>query len=250
MLLGCDRRDVLQGMGEEYYVDVEGMWPALRGTMIHSTMDRREYPGADPMIREVRFSTQVQTAYGPVTFTGKPDAIVVQIVEGVAYCKIIDYKSTNEIGHKTVAADEHIMQINMYAWLVGRCLLAYLGDLRRAVESVLVEELEIVYGDMRKTRRFTSSGTLEARGKMLTERDAHGKIHRVKPPQYERLVLAPIPLLSSAQVEAWVVGRIEDRIRAKDILPPVLPPEREWMCLNCPVREACQRIANQKLPQK
>ena len=234
-LLSCPRQSVLM-QDQDYYVDVDHAYPLTRGNMVHALMEKSRYPGAVMTIREERFKTTIETSYGPQTFSGKCDlAVVTQIDEDeeghqtLAHVNIVDYKTTSKIGHdKLRAEDEHIWQINMYAWLVTKVLPARLGHV-----AVVVDGLEIEYFAMEKSRRFTSAGPLQALGKRLNKRP---------PYEYETLTLAPIPMYPLDQVEKAIVRRIEQRIQAKEVLPPILPDEERWRCLRCPVFEHCYSL--------
>jgi CRISPR/Cas system-associated exonuclease Cas4 (RecB family) len=237
-LLGCDRRAGLE-LGGDTWLDIEADWPLTRGNMVHALMEKApDVPNIMPPIREMRLSTMVHTKYGVNRFTGKPDLISVLRKEedeesGVTtfYAQIVDYKSTGKIEHgDTAPKRNHIMQVNIYAWLVRRELPKVLQKTAR----IVVEELEIIYVDMQKTRRFTSAGTLEAKGKRL---------NRTPPYEYETLTLEAVPMLSDEVVERWVVKHIESRIQAtEEKLPPPLTGEAAWLCRFCPVYTLCHSL--------
>src|SRR5439155_16789992 len=142
--------------------------PLVRGTMIHSILEHSgEVEGYERTLREIRLRTtiQVDEADEPIEqdfnptvtkwepgqeiFTGQPDLLLLN----KRRVKVVDYKTTT-IDHSLIGPyRSHVMQINMYAWLVRRCLPAILD-----VESVEVDELEILYLSQQKTRRFTPAG--------------------------------------------------------------------------------------------
>src|ERR1700731_3234391 len=99
------------------------------------------------------------------------------------------------------------MQINMYAWLVRRCLPEILE-----VERVDVDELEILYLSQKKTRRFTSAGALKERGKLLAR----------KSNTQDTLTLEAIPLLRDDVPEAWTNNPIRERPAAETTLSAIL----------------------------
>lgn len=242
-LTGCDRQYILMRDDEDYYEDVQSSWPLVRGTMIHAILENSgEVAGYERTLREVRLQTTIQvdnreetieqgfnptdTSWvpGQEVFTGQPDLL---LLTGNRV-KIIDYKTT-EIEHTLLSAyRSHVMQINMYAWLVKRCLPAILG-----VESVTIDELEILYLSQKKTRRFTSVGALKDRGKLL-DRKSH---------THEMLTLETIPLLQDEVTEAWIVKRIRERKQAEHILPEILTGEKAKLCYGCPVKEKCYVLA-------
>lgn len=253
-LLSCDRRAGLEVslVGDENlgWLDVKAQFPLFRGNMVHALMERvKEVPGYEGLIREVRFRVTVETSYGPRVFSGKSDCVTIKemvplgrIGEPNAWflrCKVTDYKSKKKVEHSlTSAVRDHVMQVNMYRWLVEQALPDYL---RKEWEApfmtlvVLVDELEIAYVDMDRTRRFTSAGTLYDTGKRL---------NRSEPYEYETLTLAPIPFIEREQVGAWVKKHIERRIRARaGELPPPLAGDAAWVCRYCPVRGFCEDLA-------
>ena len=222
-ILACPRAARLEE-DHDWYVDVDHAYAPTRGNMVHALMEAARYPGVVRTFREQRFKTTIETSYGPQTFSGKCDLVIVkQFTEGVLHCNIVDYKTVAKIGHDMVRArDEHIQQINMYAWLVTKELPAMLGS------PVIVDGLELEYFAMEKTRRFTSAGPLTAKGKRLTKRP---------PYSYETLTLAPLPMYPLDLVEKAIRRRVE--LRLQPGLPPVLPEEERWRCSYCPVFDIC-----------
>lgn len=259
-LLECDRRTVLTKQND-HYVDVEAAWNFQRGTDLHDLIERNgEYPegSVKHLIRENRLTTAVQTKYGPKVFSGKPDLVVVkhEDEDGTLWCKIEDYKTTS-IGHDLITARRsNQMQLNMYAYLVEKCLFQ---------GRCTVDELEITYTDLKRVRRFNSMGYLFDKGKSLkgtymeeigedlyevTGRTGRTEILPVMFDDgvpYERLTLQPIDLLPIEDIEAWIVKRIEEKIEAKDVLPPPLEPPNDWVCNYCSMRTLCFNLAGKEL---
>lgn len=237
-LLDCDRKSVLVAKGD-WYLDVDQAWPLLRGTMVHGMMEGYRYPGAVGVIRETDMQITVETAYGPQQFAGTPDLVVVNRLEEtengtIAYVTIVDYKSTGEIKHDLTAAKrDHVRQVAFYAYLVKRWLPAHHVDTRL---QVVVEEVQIVYMDFKKVRRFTSAGTLQTKGKRL---------NRTRPYQYETLELAAIPLYSDDLIERNLRQMIEAKLGAREVLPPAYEPgdEEYWRCAYCPVQQVCAELS-------
>jgi hypothetical protein len=227
-LLSCPRQAVLM-QDHDYYVDVDHAYPLTRGNMVHALMESARYPGVVETLREHRFKTTIDTCYGPQKFSGKCDLVIIkEIDETGLHVNIVDYKTTSKIGHDKVRAeDEHIWQVNMYAWLVTKVLPDIWTE---PGVPVTVDGLEIEYFAMEKSRRFTSAGPLQARGKRLNKG------------QYETLTLAPIPMYPLDLVERAIRRRIEQRIHAKEELPPILPEEERWRCLRCPVFDTCYSL--------
>ena len=80
----------------------------------------------------------------------------------------MDYKTKSKIGHDLVRAeDDHIAQINMYAWLVTRELPKSLGG------PVVVDTVEIEYFAMEKI------STLHLGRTALRQRQAHHRYEAV-----------------------------------------------------------------------
>jgi hypothetical protein len=234
-LMSCDRQSALQH-GHDWRLDPWDKWPMTRGHMVHSLMEQAVYPYALQVVRERRLSTPIQTAYGLQNLTGKPDLVVVKSIEkGVGKAKVVDYKSTREIKHELVEPHRnHVMQVNMYAWLVNKTLKHVVEDGWSAL-PIEVDELEIVYVDMARTRRFTSAGPGQDTGKLL---DRKNKV-------YETLYLAPIDMVPPEELEAWIVKRIEKKIRAREKLPPPLEGDAAWVCPRCPIRDVCYQLAGE-----
>jgi hypothetical protein len=143
----------------------------------------------------------------------------------------VDYK-TKKIEHALTEPDrKHQMQLNIYAWLVENTLLDLGVKELEGVERVRVDTLELVYVDMMKVRRFTSAGEMEAKG-----------IKRRGAAEAEMIRLSPICLLEMKTVEGWIRGRIEDKIRAKEVLPPRLEGDEARFCTYCPMYEQCYAL--------
>lgn len=231
-IIDCQRKQVLMG-DQDWYFNPDHSYPATRGHMVHALMEKTRWPGALMTIREHRFETTVMTSQGPKPFSGKSDAVIItRIEDGVAYCVVVDYKSVGEIGHDLIAAKpQHQWQVNMYAWMVEECLPAYLN--LPTVKRAVVEELVIEYCSMKKSRLFTSKGWRKTRGKLLDRKNW----------KYATLDLEPIDLYPTSATYRAIQGRIEARLKAEQVLPPVLEEPEDWVCAFCPVRETCERLA-------
>ncbi len=241
LLTVCDRQRVLQA-GSDYYVDIEYAFSALRGSAFHALLQQSgRYPGLLGDIREVRLETEIaldgRTAgsrnaslaasmfnvpRSPAHFTGKSDFIGLLRQEGdTIYAKIVDYKTTSYLAASFTDPNadpytaKHVLQINMYKWLVERALPKALNrDVR-----VVVEDLELVYFDMKREVRFTSCGDLIA-GKRI---------------------LKAIPIIEDIQDR--IVTLIKQKQRALTVLPPVLAEyPAYWACERCSVRKYCDAI--------
>jgi hypothetical protein len=271
-LLDCPRKQFLME-STGYYVDVRQAWPAVRGHMVHALFEQHgRYPGALLTVREVRLEAPIATRFGPATlaqqfggnrqlatpsdasaalFQGKPDLIVGTSLDDAdcLHLKVVDYKSKSEIKHDLVRAlPEHQVQLNMYAWLVTQAILHHERLAERIAkvvghlpERVLVDELEVVYCDMRRVRRFTSAGPLTDDGKLVS---------RHPEPVYEQLILDPVELIPLDRMERFIRARIEVRLEAAQdgpggtgTLPPPLGPDESWRCRYCSVYDRCRELA-------
>lgn len=283
-LLECDRRTVLY-TSRDHWLDPSKAWYLMRGHMIHNYMEKLKYPdgAAVCLVREKRLTTVVETSCGPQKISGKMDLVVVREIttepiggdgkgmHKVARCSIVDYKSKNGLNHDFTSPDrKHQMQLNVYAWLVQECLLDLGVDALTGVDRVVVDELHLVYVDMLKVRRFTSTGPTWDLGKEVRKPDIGG-VHEVvdgsvfslhsgiealsamgKKPlvqvagkYHEILSLEAIYLFPDmSMVEAWVIRRIEEKQAAKKKLPPRLEGEAAYLCFFCPMREVCFSIGD------
>jgi CRISPR/Cas system-associated exonuclease Cas4 (RecB family) len=246
-LLDCDRKSALIS-DHDYYQDLDTMWPAVRGHMVHALMERSTNPNALHQFREIRFETAIETKYGTQRFLGKPDLINVLTKNrnggAVSWgLSIVDYKSKREVEHSLVSPErKHVMQLNMYAWLVTKCLSSYIEEHHPNIEireempiEVEVTELELIYVDMSRVRRFTSEGPLKGKGKLIDR----------KTREKEVLDLEPIPLLPLEQTEEWIRKHIEQKIEAKQVLPPPLEGEAARICPYCPMFNVCSDLVRQ-----
>jgi PD-(D/E)XK nuclease superfamily protein len=256
-LQGCQRQGTLQGT-HDWYLDVDNSWPLFRGNLAHALYETLPpWPGIIGTVREYRFSTQIETKHGLQTVMGKPDLVVLKgFDEAGLHIAVVDYKSKSKIDHDLIAADpKHINQVNIYAWIVARELrnvlgdtavgevvqtnsILELGDLNQWMLSgypVVIDELEIVYLDMTKCRRFVSNVTLTTKGKMTK---------RSYPREYETLELEPIPVKEAKRVENWLRIRIERQLNndASGQLPAPLTGDDCWVCFNCNVRSTCVEL--------
>jgi hypothetical protein len=233
-LLECDRRTALY-TSRDHWLDVEKAWNIHRGNAVHRYMERLPFPAGEvhTLVREKRLTTTVETAYGPQLISGKMDLVVVKTIEaGAARCKVVDYKSKEIKDSLTSPDQKHVNQINIYRWLVQESLLDLGLDCLSGVDRIEVDELEICYVDMKKWRRFSSVGPRTSIG----TKPRGGTEPRT-------LYLDAIPLYDPAEVEKWVASRIEDKIRAEELLPSrenmlgsLVEP---WLCNYCPMYEAC-----------
>ncbi len=189
--------------------------------------------------------------------------------KNVLHVKLVDYKSKSEVLHTLVEPDEqHVYQINSYAWMVQQFLPKWLnwqtdlgwpncdgcmdvdtehlfmndGVQLPNVDEVVIDELSIVYLDMKKVRTFTSKGFGYANGKMKGTMSG-GHWHRNVPTEYETLELMPIHQFTNKFIEEKIRKGIERQIESETILAAPLTGDRaELMCRSCPVLVKCVEV--------
>lgn len=232
-LMGCPRAKYLDRNQYPQYLDPYKKWNALRGTMAHGFFENAPLaPGVEFEITEERLETTIETAYGPQTFVGKPDLVeVLYSDDAKIVVKLTDWKSTKEVGHDFIEAKEdHQKQVNMYAYLLAKALPEYLN---RPGLEVIVSELEIVYFDMGKVRRFTTRCSVIDRGKMLTPRAAG---------RYAELELMQMKQKDLEFMHDFIATLIEDAIEARDNLAPAYTDEKARLCPYCPFVIECTAL--------
>lgn len=235
-LMGCPRAKFLDRSGYDQYLDPYKRWSALRGTMAHGFFEHAPLaPGVAFDITEERLETVVKTAYGPQKFVGKPDLVEVQYADDQKIVvKLTDWKSTKEVGHDFVEAKEdHQKQVNMYQYLLAKALPGYL---KKPNVQVIVDELEVVYFDMGRVRRFTTKCSLVDRGKLLAPRAAQN---------YAQLDLAQMVLRDLGFMEDFIATLIEDAIEAEVDPAPPYEGDKARLCPYCPLLDSCQKLAKE-----
>lgn len=235
-LLGCPRAIYLEANGAPQILDPYTKWNMLRGTITHAFFEETPLaPGVEFEITEERLETTISTAYGPQRFVGKPDLVEVLFYdEKKIVVKLTDWKSTKEIGHDFLEAKEsHQKQVNMYAYLLAKALPGYLN---RPGLEVVVDELEIIYFNMAKVRRFTSKCDLVDRGKLLTPRSAN---------KHEPIELYQIKQKSMAFMEDFIRELIECAIDARENPTPPYEGDQARLCPYCSLQDACQKMAKE-----
>lgn len=104
MLTGCLRQTYFN-LTLDYYQKPSKLWPALRGTMIHSMLEKVKLPNK---LIEVRLGYKIDG----MEITGKPDEY------DIGRKMIIDYKSKPKGKVPKVAPDYYTEQLNIYRLLV------------------------------------------------------------------------------------------------------------------------------------
>ncbi len=228
---GCMRARYLEAHGAERILDPYRAWNALRGTMAHAMLEMIDNPAPGVLreVKEMRFETTLQTRYGPKKLVGQPDLIEVLFEnDEKLVVKVTDWKSIKEIAHDFLDAKEaHQKQVNMYAYLLAKALPDALGQ---PGLEVVVDELEIVYFDMAKVRRFTSKTELADRGAILSPRSAE---------RYRVLHLGSLVLKSVAEMETHITEWMETAIEAEIELAPIRTGQEAALCNYCAYKRAC-----------
>lgn len=267
-LSSCHRRKVLS-KDNDYFIDIKAMYKPVRGSIFHQGLEHEPPPpGTFGVIRELRMSSVIDTVYGEKKFWGKADEItLLSVEEGMLHVKITDLKTKSEVTHELIEAEyEHVIQINMYAWLIKKFLPTYLHSWRGYtdvfelegdgdehlflnpnwpitlldIDEVIVDELSITYADMKRTRIFTSRGFLYDSGKIRGEIGIDGRWRRTYPIEHDELELAPIHMFANSYIESKIRKGIEEQIESETLLaPPLTGVDANIQCGSCPVRQAC-----------
>ena len=112
VVVGCLRRFELQRT-VNYYGEATGELPMLFGNSWHAMMDEYRQKMLQPgQLAETRLSTLVDTGYGVVPFSGKPDFFDPGVL-------ISDWKSKKYLAKGFEPPKEHIGQVNIYNWLAA-----------------------------------------------------------------------------------------------------------------------------------
>lgn len=262
-----------EGMGHEpAYPGVLGVVREKRmAAQINTKYGTHTFKGKPDLV----VLNSIEKLTGPVEYldeNGKLRLSGASETKTVLKIKIVDYKTKSEVGHDLVMADDrYVYQVNEYGWLAAQYLPHWLNlyqlpsdpeypgsnDYREHlflndgvslphIDSVVVEELSIVYMDMKQTRTFTSRSTLEARGKMLSDK-IDGRWVRRKPAEYETLDLMPIHLFRPKYTESLIRQGIETQIESRTSLAgPLTGDDASLMCRSCPVRQACYVIGKKE----
>ena len=201
----CPRRTVLE-RDQLYHANPLRLFPAWRGTMGHLMTERHPQPGC---IYEQRFETQIEVDGCLHKVTGQIDKL------NIARREIEDFKTKDDqkLGRLKSAEDAHVLQLNIYRWLV------YVGWPQKKLScqetsfkpgipaEIEIETLKLTYWSMKSPKPLSA------------------------------------PLMDLEEIEAYVVERV--RLLHRDELPGVpvdLDPERSKLCLDwCPVRDHCMQ---------
>jgi len=284
-LADCHRRTALTKK-YDWYLNVDSALKMERGSIYHEGLSHEQAPpGTLGVVRELHLSTEIETSSGPQIFHGTFDELTLLRIENVGHTdipdehvlhvKLLDYKSTGAIGHDFPEQPspgvleprrDNVYQINAYAYLVRQAFPAWFNgcmgygnppdncgghlfpntDTFPRIDRVEVDELSIMYFDMKRARMFTSLGIGTDRGKMKGEM-VNGHWHRSKPTEYEELELLPIHQFASDYMERHIRRGIEEKIEGETILAPPLAGDRaNMMCRSCAVLEQCIEIGEEE----
>lgn len=107
-LLGCPRKVFLEKTNDWFSHPIEN-WPALRGTLVHSLLEKTSGSNAEVEVRHSR-------TYKGIEISGTPDSVRVL---GTGKRRLIrDWKSTNKLPYYDNAYSSHKLQTNVYRWLL------------------------------------------------------------------------------------------------------------------------------------
>jgi hypothetical protein len=205
MLTGICLRQTRLEMETDYHVNPLRMFPAFRGTMAHQVVESFPEPG---YIYEQRFETELVLRSGKkLCITGQIDKL------GITQRHIEDSKTKADAKLKKLSVPEpsHIMQLNIYRWLVynGWPQKAFTHEGKKygkkKPSKIEIDTLKLVYFSMNEPKMLRA------------------------------------PVMNLEEVEAYVVQRAEEL--TQPLLPSIpdgLDPYVSPLCRGwCPVRTAC-----------
>lgn len=139
---GCGRSKVIERR-EDFILDLDGMWPAFRGTQIHRTLEFSARPNS---VAEGRFFTTLYIkGYGDLELSCSPDLITLDPCALVDYKAPVDDKSIPSYGYPW---PNQVEQLQFNRYIVNhaeRWELADGGELPWDPRSLVFKHLYIVY---------------------------------------------------------------------------------------------------------
>jgi hypothetical protein len=201
-ILHCLRSEFLTRT-EPYYVSVESMYPAFRGTLFHGLLEANPNPNGAVEQKTIRTHKGIEIG-------GTFDSKLIFKDERSKKIVLQDWKTTENLPKYDSPYSSHMAQINLYRWLLGL-------DPDEVV-------MEVHYFSMKghKMCRLKNGGTSK-NGRAITNQ--HWSDEQVERFLDDRLV----------KLKASFVTRIP--------MPyDMVPEEDKWQCEYCPVRTLCSRL--------
>lgn len=197
----CPRRTWLE-QNTSWHANPQAMFPAWRGTMGHRMTEAHPEPGC---IYEQRFETRLRIGKTTYKVTGQIDKL------DIRRSAITDFKTKTDSKIKRLKEPQadHVMQLNVYRWLVStgwpQKRFELDGRIYRPNEpaNIVIDSLNLMYWSMETTKTMAA------------------------------------PIMELDEVAAWV----EERVLGLQELPPIpddLDPNRSKLCTDwCAVRDEC-----------
>lgn len=209
-ILHCLRADFLKRTND-YYVTVESIYPAFRGTLFHGLLEANAPKNA-------RIEEKVLRTYKGVEIGGTFDSLLVfeeEEADGRRKYVIQDWKTTAELPKYDSPYSSHLKQVNLYRWLLGL-----------DPDEVTME-----------VHYFSMGGH-----KMCRLKDGTGIGRGGRAPSNQHW--------TDAQVEQYLDDRLM-KLRASFVTRIPLPydlvsEDDKWECRYCPVINICDKLTAQE----
>ena len=206
-VLHCLRADFLKRR-EDYYVSVEAMYPAFRGTLFHGLLEANAPKNA-------RIEEKTIRTYKGIEIGGTFDSLLCFPDADEKKYVIQDWKTTDNLPKYDSPYSSHVVQVNLYRWLLGL-----------KPEEVI---MEVHYFSMKghKSCRL-KDGTGVARGGR-SPINQHWSDKQVENFLDDRLIKLKASLVTSIPMPYAMVTQDE-----------------KWECEYCPVRAKCATLADRE----
>lgn len=220
----CDRNLVLTRK-EPYTQDIEGLYRAFHGTLLHGQLERSAPAGT---VAEVRYHAQVDGE----EVTCKPDLVDLQ------YGKLYDYKTKEEVPVFDYPYKDDALQLQQNRWIIDNAEYVTDGDITIGLDAenrgmwVPKEwtELIVVYVDPRRFKPLTVTKSIR-----VPKKSGEGtKAKRVPDIWDDEAVLEHIRTRREQ-----IANGFEDYPEALPSIPEGWEGQTGWLCGYCPVKERC-----------
>jgi len=268
-LLGCMRQTFLE-RSIDYYLEPAKSWWKLRGKIVHSLLEGSQ--GISDWYTEIEYKYLIGDFDGVQYWLRG----TIDVLRPLAQ-KILDYKTMGDKGLVSLKfglKKDHIMQFNMYRFLVLRGSLvdetltlpkidditditSYYMTMMQVANSGGVYEEDTIYRDSdpehypnEVSRTILSERTDLVLKKGKRKAKAIMDDYEVKTKRRWRLTyrIPSVPLLPLDDIEAFIKSMAPHMVNAfsKGTVPPMCDPEtRIWKCNYCAAVKECD-IINEK----
>lgn len=221
----CPRSVVIERM-EDYIGDVDTLWRAFRGTMVHYVLEAAQRPNS---VAEVRFFAPI----GDDVISCKPDLIT---EDG----QLWDYKNTAKVPRWNNPYPNHVEQLQLNRWIVNNAVKWEKDDkeypLQLDVRSMKFEHLVIMYLDLDGPKPLEYMESIDV---PTTSKDAKSKTKKVRLPGVwddERVLDMLLPRFNAMR------AALESYPKFPKIAQQVWGGPPTWACPGypyCPLRGQC-----------